>query len=146
MQSPFCRFGRLYYLFTSHGHGKVLIRVIVRPVTLCDFLLHQLSSELAVDLSTCRGRLGQGVVAEYPRHVVKQPSDPQHGAWLPELIQAVKKKPGVLIALGGGEGQPVFGKRFVLRYLPSHQIELSQRVLGELIPGLRRTVQKFQRF
>lgn len=90
-------------------------------------------------------RISAEMVSEDICHVAEQAGNAHHSTWLAELIQQVEKQLGVLVALGGGEGQPVFDKIFVLWHFPCHKIKLSQRVLSELIFGFCRTTQIFQR-
>ena len=52
---------------------------------------------------------------------------------------------GVLVALLGGQPQPVDGLSLILGNVLSQQICLAQRVLGKLIPVLRALREQFQR-
>lgn len=68
---------------------------------------------------------------------MKQFGRRQQNGRISELIKAVQEELSILIALGGGTGQPSFGLFPILFHIPTQEIQLAQRVLGKLIslPG-----------
>jgi len=77
------------------------------------------------------GRLG--IVTKDPPHVVEQFGRRQHHGWISELVEAVEEELSVLVALGGGAGQPFLGLFTILLHIPAQEIQLAQGVLGKLI-------------
>ena len=60
-------------------------------------------------------------------------------------VKPVEKELCVLVALGGGQLQPLLCQRLILRHLTPQQVELAQCILGELVATLCRLIQILQR-
>ncbi|MPN53494.1 hypothetical protein SDC9_201158 [bioreactor metagenome] len=100
--------------------------------------------KLAVDLLSTHAGLGQGVVLKDTADLPQEMGGRQQCRGRSELVEPVKKKLCVLVALGGGLCQPPLRQRLILRHLPPQQVEFAQCVLGELVALLCRVIQIFQ--
>ena len=105
-----------------------------------DFLLPLPLAELAVDLISACARLGQGVVLKDTADLPQEMGGRQQYRGRAELIQPVEKELRILVALGGGQLEPLLGVCPVLGHTPPQQVELAQGVLGELVAPLCRVI------
>lgn len=71
------------------------------------------------------------IIPEDPAHVVEQFGCRQHHGRITELVEAVEEELSVLVALGGGAGEPISGLLPILLHIPAQEIQLSQCVLGK---------------
>ena len=110
--------------------------MIIRLVAQGDTLLLQFLQPLAIDLDTAGAGFGNGVVLEYPAHMMEQPGHSQHRRGRTVFLQMVQEVLRILVVLFGGLGQLVDGMLLVIRNFFAGEVQLSQHVLGVLVSPL----------
>lgn len=125
-------------------HRDPRILMVVGLMAHGDFLFLNSSAELAV----CDGDPSDGrplrPILKQPAQMVQELRGTGERRRAAKVVSVVKEVLGVLVALGGGQREPVNGGVAVLRDLFAQKIELAQRILGVVMSGFRRFGQPLQ--
>ena len=93
--------------------------MVVRLVAHSHTLLYKPSATFGIDADSRWVTWRNGIVLEYPAHVMEQLGCRQHDRRIPELVKAVEKESRILIALCRSSDQPFFGLLTIWRDIPT---------------------------